>query len=266
MKNFDIKERVQLYSYPDLKKLGKLDRFDKTEGLIKGLEFMSSEYDSYSEGKFVIALIKGDVEIETNLNINHFFDDITRVFYNEISYKIQLIWITGNLKVGNTLYYDEDEHYLDALVIEGSTTVKNIIQGDGNLYFLEELKVNELFYTKEHGGGRSYIGGKQDIKFEVENNYRCKINKKYYDLFYGVTKDLDVDEVKELIDSIFIKKFDFLVIDDEGGYWLDEDLLIEALLSDKQLFKEKIEFPKKELEDLNDIKVWIKIRNLLFGG
>ncbi|RKZ40572.1 MAG: hypothetical protein DRQ49_07900, partial [Gammaproteobacteria bacterium] len=145
MKIFDIKNRVKLYNCNDFQSLGKLSHFSEDDEIIEHLAEASDEA--------WFALIEGDVEIEGNLDLDKFFEDIISTFSKNSDDYIQLLWITGKLNISKTLHIQENQNYCDDMVVEGDVMIKNIIAGGINLYFLKDLNILDIYYSKSGAEG-----------------------------------------------------------------------------------------------------------------
>ncbi|RKZ51184.1 MAG: hypothetical protein DRR16_14770 [Candidatus Parabeggiatoa sp. nov. 3] len=221
MKDFDINKRVKLYSCDDFKALGKLSCFNEDDEIIEHLE------EASDEGWF--ALIEGDMQIEGNLDLNKFFEDIISTFFGKSDDYIQLLWITGKLKISNTLYLEETENYCDDMVVENNVTAKNIIAGGTNLYFLNAVEISDIYYYQTGAEGLFSIKGKRNIKIETDNNNIWTIGEKWHKFDEGISQ--------KLMEKIFSETFYFLEADDKELYYLEnEKLFIKALLNGDKIF------------------------------
>ncbi len=231
MKNFDIEQRVKVYGYSDFKRTGKLSYFPPDHKIIKDLEFADSMSDRSREGESQIALIDGDVEIEGNLDIDEFVDEIKQVFFGQSEKHIQMVWITGTFKISGTLFTEENEDYGFALIVEKSVTAKCIIASGIGLYFLRDLRVFEILYScADAEGPGCFVKGEKEIKIDTNVDCVWQIDGKYFNFYEGVSR--------EEIDQIFFKTPDFLEYsEDDDFYFLDdEELLINAILSGEEMF------------------------------
>ncbi len=219
MKNFDIKNRVKLYSPDDFQALGKLSCFSDDDEIIEHLE------EASDEGWF--ALIDGDLEIEGNLILDDFFEEILSTFDKNQDDYIQLLWITGELNISKTLHIKEVENYCDDMVVEKTVNAKNIIAGGINLYFLDKINLSGIYYYKSNAEGLLSIKGQNNIFIETDNNNNWQINKKTYDLYEGLSKNS--------IGEIFNDMYDFIVLVDDL-YFLKEELFIEELMNKDKIF------------------------------
>ncbi len=219
MKNFDIKNRVKLYSPDDFQALGKLSCFSDDDEIIEHLE------EASDEGWF--ALIDGDLEIEGNLILDDFFEEILSTFDKNQDDYIQLLWITGELNISKTLHIKEVENYCDDMVVEKTVNAKNIIAGGINLYFLDKINLSGIYYYKSNAEGLLSIKGQNNIFIETDNNNNWQINKKTYDLYEGLSKNS--------IGEIFNDMYDFIVLVDDL-YFLKEELFIEELINGNNIF------------------------------
>ena len=252
MKNFDIKQRVKLFSYSDFKRLDKLSCFNQDHKIIKDLEYSDSISHRTVEGESQIALIEGDVEIHGNLDLDRFFDEIMYTFFGETQKSIQIIWITGAFKISGTLFTEENEDYGIALIVENDVTAKNIIAGGIGLFFLKDITVSEIFYSRVQGEGPGYfVKGKKEIKIDTDINYIWSIGGKCFSFYEGLSQ--------QEVEQIFIKTPDFLEYDEDGRFYYldDENLLIEALLSSEILFNSIEDFHRIGVVNNNNVQTWL---------
>ena len=230
MKNFDIKNRVQILTPKAFTDLGKLSYFKEGDEFLRDFAEEADEEASTINYSYV-AYIEGDMTLEGNVVLDDLFKAIKNTCVDQMQTEddyVFLIWITGNLSISGTLRNKERTHYCDALVVEKNTTIKNILFGGTNLYFLEGLTVTQIFFTIWGSEGWLSIKGKEDIYIDVDNNDIWTKAGQYYHFADGLTP--------EQIDQIFVSRFDFLEQEKELFY-LEEDAFVKALMEGTQLFK-----------------------------
>jgi hypothetical protein len=226
--NYLKNAKIEYYKHSEYQKTKYYNMLDKTH-LRSDVDKINTPdmIGSTLEGESIIAVIQGDLIVDTHLMVDNLFDHITQEYSTEKPISIPLIIFTGDVIVERAIVVKETEYLSEGVVFTGSVICQDLFAAGISMVFLNELEVKRLYMFRSQGEGECVT--KKNIISPIVMEYdSCIVRDSEGTELFGFPDPSEIPEIA--VDTIFKNISNYFVrSSDSNIYYFNEEMADNTL-------------------------------------